>query len=82
LKFEGKEPLYTRVEELYQDTQDIADILLDAEVKLGEMLEKIDKSDSRLRGSTKGTTVKSTLPSGITKKQSHEAQEIARRGGN
>jgi len=61
-----------------QDGQYLGDILLDAEVRLGEMLEKIDKSDSRLRGSTKGTTVKPTLPKGITKKQSHEAQEIAR----
>jgi len=78
LKFEGKEPLYTRVEELYQDTQDIADILLDAEVKLGEMLEKLEKPkfDKQLNGSQRGTT--GTLPSGVTKKQSHEAQEIAR----
>jgi len=68
-----------------QDTQDIADILLDAEVKLGEMLDDIDKSASQLkgqdfhRGSQGGTAVK-TLPEGITKQQSHEAQELFRHG--
>ena len=59
-----------------QDGQYLGDILLDAEVRLGEMLEKIDKSDSRLRGSTKGTTVKPTLPPGSNKKQSHKAQRL------
>jgi hypothetical protein len=63
------------------DAQDLAEILLDAEVKLGQMLEKISKvpkrepsriGDKSLRGSEK------TLPKGITKRQSHEAQEIAR----
>ena len=43
LKFGGKMALFTRVEELHRDTRDIADILLDAEVKLGEMLEKIKR---------------------------------------
>jgi len=60
------------------DTQDIADILLDAEVKLGEMLEAIEP---KYVGSIPGTHVpkqEKTLPSGITKKQSHEAQELAR----
>ena len=61
-----------------QDTQDIADILLDAEVKLGEMLEEIKP---KYVGSIPGTHVpkqEKTLPSGITKKESHEAQEIAK----
>ena len=50
-----------------------ADILLDAEVKLGEMLKKIDKKDS-YTGFQKRNSV---LPEGVTKKQSHEAQEKA-----
>lgn len=70
MKFEGKEPLYTRVEELYQDTQDIADILLDAEVKLGEMLEKANLAGGSQKRTTGGKFdgAESTLPSGITKK--------------
>jgi len=82
---EKAEMAATALEAARQDTQDIADILLDAEVKLGEMLEKIDKSASQLKGPQSGSqrgTAEKSLPSGITKKQSHEAQEIARRGGN
>lgn len=60
-----------------EDGQRVAEAVLWAEAKLGELLKGIDKSDSRLRGSTKGTTVKPTLPEGITKKQSHEAQQLA-----
>lgn len=41
------------------------------------MLKNIDKSASRLRGSSKGTTVKRTLPENITKKESHIAQTVA-----
>jgi hypothetical protein len=60
------------------DAQDLADILLDAEAKLGEMLAAIDKTPSRVRGSTRGTTVRPTLPEGITKKESHHAQTVAK----
>jgi len=65
------------MEAALQDTQDIADILLDAEVKLGEMLEKIEKQGKTKEYGSSGGTIP-TLPSGVTKKQSHEAQEIAR----
>jgi len=61
-----------------QDTQDIADILLDAEVKLGEMLEKIEpipKPDGSGKGTFGGR--EKTLPLGITKKQSHQARQLA-----
>jgi hypothetical protein len=53
-------------------------MMLDAEARLGELLMGIDKSSSRLRGSAKGTTVKRSLPEGITKKESHYAQTLAR----
>jgi len=72
--------LFARLEEMYQDTQDITDILLDAEVKLGEMLEKLEPN---IESSGRGTIEKKrSLPEGITKKQSHEAQEIAGHDGN
>lgn len=61
------------------DTQDIADILLDAEVKLGKILERIKvkpKSDSSGKGTFGGS--EKTLPDGIDKKDSHYAQEMAR----
>jgi len=60
------------------DTQDLAEALIDAEAKLGEMLAGIPKPkfDTQISGSTRGTT--GTLPPGITKKESHFAQEIAR----
>ena len=51
--------------------------MIHAIAKLGELLKGIDKSDSKLRGSTKGTTVKPTLPPNISKKQSHYAQAIS-----
>lgn len=67
-----------------QDGQYLGDILLDAEVRLGEMLEKI-QPEPIIESSPDGTINKAplrgrkpTLPPGITKKQSHEAQEIAR----
>lgn len=56
------------------DTQDIADILLDAEVKLGEMLEKIPKKESY----TGFQKRKAVVPKDITYKQSHYAQELAK----
>ena len=61
-----------------EDAQVVADILLDAEVKLGEMLEGIDR---KYVGSIKGTNVpkqEKTLPPNIDKKQSHYAQQIAK----
>jgi len=64
-----------------EDAQVVADILLDAEVKLGEMLEGIDKSASKLKGKdrgSKGGTTKKTLPPNIDKKQSHHAQQLSK----
>jgi len=58
---------------LFLPFQTLTDILLDAEVKLGEMLERIKpKYDLGSKGRTK------TLPSGINKKQSHYAQQLSR----
>jgi len=52
------------------DTQDIAEILLDVEVKLGGMLSSIpDKKASSGRGTR-------SLPEGINKKESHYAQQM------
>jgi hypothetical protein len=59
-----------------QDTQDIADILLDAEVKLGEMLKRIEPKRDK-QGSNQRTSLPS-LPPGINKKQSHEAQKLSK----
>jgi N6-adenosine-specific RNA methylase IME4 len=62
-----------------QDAQDVADLVLDAEVKLGEMLEAIDKP--KFNGSIPGTIGRATtksLPPEITKKISHQAQTIKR----
>gem|GEM_PF-3972848 len=56
-------------------TQDIADILLDAEVKLGELLEAIEPKRHGL-GSKGGTSP--SLPQNITKKESHFSQVIAK----
>ncbi len=54
------------------DTQDLAEVLLDAEAKLGEMLAVIPDYHS----SGKGTMKRKELPLGITKKESHFAQQI------
>ena len=61
------------------DAQDLAELLLEAESKFGEMLEKIDRKPLP-DGSTKRTFGGSekTLPLGITKKESHFAQTIAK----
>jgi|GEM_PF-4134730 len=54
------------------DTQDMADILLDAEVKMGEILGAIpDKFTSSQAGTR-------SLPPDVTRKQSHQAQTLAR----
>lgn len=60
------------------DTQDIADILLDAEVKLGKILEaiKLKPTETSRRGRFGGS--EKTLPADITHKDSHYAQEMAR----
>jgi len=61
------------------DTQDVADVLLEAERRLGEVLAAIEpKYDMP---STTGRHVPNrakTLPEGISWKQSHEAQVLAR----
>jgi len=62
-----------------QDGQRLGDILLDAEVRLGEMLEAIPKQGKTKEYGSEGGTIP-TLPPDITKKQSHEAQELFRHG--
>lgn len=58
------------------DGQRLADLLLDAEVRLGEMLES--RPDRSYHQGTSGKMEgKGPLPPGITKKQSHQAQELA-----
>jgi len=59
-----------------EDGQTIAEIVLDAEAKLGEMLAGLPKPkfDKTINGSKRGTT--ETLPIGIDKKMSHEDQQI------
>jgi hypothetical protein len=57
------------------DTQDMAEILIDAEVKMGEILGAIPQAGNTLT-STGGR--KATLPPDITHKQSHQAQTLAR----
>lgn len=54
------------------DAQDLADVLLDAETKLGEMLADIPNKKA---SSGKGTR---SLPESITKKESHYSQTIAK----
>ncbi len=57
------------------DDQDMAEILLDAKVKLGEILKAIDPN---IESSGRGKIEKrQSLPSDITKKQSHQAQTLA-----
>ena len=67
------------------DAQDVADILLDAEAKLGEMLAAIEPKYIQVSSMT-GTNLKpvakqKSLPPEITKKESHVAQTIARNPG-
>jgi 16S rRNA G966 N2-methylase RsmD len=58
------------------DAQDMADVLLDAEIKMGEILEAIP---ANIESSGRGTIEKKTsLPPNVTKKQSHQAQTIAK----
>jgi len=61
------------------DAQDMAEILLDAEVRIGEILEKMEvkpKPDGSSRGTFGGS--EKTLPPDISKKQSHQAQTLSR----
>lgn len=60
------------------DAQDMADVLLDAEIKMGEILEAVQPE---YVGSIEGTHVPKqikTLPKNVTKKQSHQAQTISK----
>jgi len=59
------------------DAQDLADLLLDAEGKLGEMLAAIPKQGKTIEYGSSGGTIP-TLPSTITKKESHYSQTIAK----
>lgn len=54
------------------DAQDMAEILLDAEVRMGEILEAIP---GKFTSSQAGTR---SLPPDITKKQSHQAQTLSK----
>ena len=58
-----------------QDAQDAADVLLDAEARLGGMLEVLPKKESY----TGFQRRKSVLPEGITHKESYQAQTIGAR---
>ena len=60
-----------------EDAQVVADILLDAEVKLGEMLETTVGRGGKSDRSTRGGTSK-PLPHNIDKKQSHYAQQLSK----
>lgn len=67
-----------------QDGQYLAEIILDAEVRLGELLEAI-KPKPIIESSADGTINKAplrgrkrSLPSGMDKKQSHYAQTLAK----
>lgn len=57
------------------DAQDMAEVLLDAEVRLGEILEAIPPAGNTL---TSAGGRKGTLPPDITHKQSHQAQTLSR----
>lgn len=56
------------------DAQDMAEILLDAEVRLGEILEKMEPKHPI--GFAEGN--RKSLPPDISKKQSHQAQTLSR----
>lgn len=67
---------YAAKEAALSDAQDLAELLLDAESKLGEMLAAIEpkyvkKADTSFNGSFR------SLPEGITHKESHQAQTIS-----
>jgi hypothetical protein len=58
-----------------EDGQRVAEAVLWAEAKLGELLKAIEPKRDK-QSSTQRTSL-SSLPEGITKKQSHEAQQLA-----
>ena len=53
-----------------QDAQDLADVLLDAEARLGGMLAAVPKAGKTKEYGSSGGTIP-TLPPTITKKESH-----------
>jgi len=59
------------------DAQDVAEIVINAELRLGELLKALPKPkfDSTTDGCLKGTI--GTLPPGIDKRLSHQAQTLA-----
>jgi len=57
------------------DTQDLAEELLYAEARLGEMLANRDRS---YQSTGRGTLKEKPLPDSVDKKQSHYAQELSR----
>ena len=59
-----------------EDGQRVAEAVLWAEAKLGQLLKGIDKKGKTKEYGSLGGTIP-TLPEGITKKQSHEAQQLA-----
>ena len=67
LAFEAKE-------QALRDGRKISRLVLDAETRLGELLENMDDFHS----SGRGTMKRKELPQGINKKESHYAQEIYR----
>jgi len=72
----GGTPVAPSKEAALSDAQDLAEILLDAECRLGEMLAPIPPKRDK-QGSTQRTSLPS-LPDGIDKKQSHEAQQLSK----
>jgi hypothetical protein len=62
-----------------EDGQDIGEAILWAEAKLGELLKRTVKPrGEKLKGSSTKRTTLPSLPPGITKKESHEAQTLAK----
>jgi len=67
---------YAAKEAALSDGQDMAEALLEAETRLGVLLEGIDKKQS-YEGLTSTGGRKPILPQGISHKESHQAQTIA-----
>lgn len=61
------------------EAQDLASALLDAEVRIGELIKEMPKKKDKITDSSSGRTIgtKSLLPEGINKKQSHYFQTLA-----
>jgi hypothetical protein len=68
-------PTYGKAE----DTQDLADWLLDVDMRLGELLAAIPPKRNK-EGSTQATSLP-TLPPGVSTKVSHQAQTLAANRG-